>query len=142
MRTLFQQFGVTQSDCTQFLRREVRVAEHTLEAVHVNVRDVTDHKDGLLHLTRVTDEVLDLAEPVIELLSLFVNLYGFLKIVDHIGRRRGCLHNISCGIDDTLGKIGRVGHHPLCFRREADKEAAHTQHEDFLFHDVSVFNCE
>ena len=142
MRTLFQQFGVAQSNCTQFLRREVRVAEHTLEAVHVNVRDVTYHKDGLLHLTCVTDEVLDLAETVIEFLSLFVNLYGFLKIVDHIGRRRGCLHDVFRGIDDTLGKIGRVGHHPLRFRREADKEVAHTQHEDFLFHDVSVFNCE
>ena len=89
-----------------------------------------------------SDEVFDLAETVIEFLSLFVNLYSLLKIVDHIGRRRGCLHDVFRGIDDTLGKIGRVGHHPLRFRREADKETAHTQHDNFLFHDVSVFNCE
>ena len=62
------------------------------------------------------------------------SLYG-RTIVDHIGRRRGCLHDVSRSIDDTLGKIGRVGHHPLRFRREADKEAAHTQHDDFLFPD-------
>ena len=44
------------------------------------------------------------------------------------------MHNVFRGIDDALGKIGRVGHNPLRFRREAGQKAAHTQHEDFLFH--------
>nr|WP_317167616.1 hypothetical protein [Bacteroides eggerthii] len=48
------------------------------------------------------------------------------------------MDDILGGIDNALGKIPRVGHHPLGFRCEADEDAAHTQHEDFLFHDVSV----
>ena len=142
MCALLQQLSIAQCNGTQFLRGEIRVAEHTLETVYIDVRDVAHHQDGLLHLTRVTDEVLDLAETVIKLLSLLVNLDGFLKIFDHISGRCGCLHDVFRGIDDTLGKICRVRYHPVRFHREADKEAAHTQHEDFLFHDVSVFNCE
>ena len=84
MRTLFKQFGIAEGDGAQLLRREVRVTEHTLEAVHVDVRDVADHQDGLLHLTGVTDKVLDLSEAVIEFFALLVDLDGFLKIVEHI----------------------------------------------------------
>lgn len=48
------------------------------------------------------------------------------------------MNNVLGGIDDALGKISGVGHYPLRFRCEADEDATHTQHEDFLFHDVSV----
>ena len=128
MCALFQQLGVAEGYRAQFLRREVRVAEHPLEAVHVDVRDVAHHQDGLLHLAGVADKVLHLAEPVIELLSLLVDLDGFLKIFHHIRGRRRCLHDVFRGIDDALCEIGRVCHDPLRLCREAEEEAAHTQH--------------
>ena len=97
--TLFQQLRVTNRDGTQLFRREIRVAEHTLETVHIDVRDVTDHEDGLLHLTRVTDKVLDLAKPVVILFALLVNLHGLLKIVEHIARGGRCVNDILGGQD-------------------------------------------
>ena len=138
MCALFQQLRVTDCNGTQLFRREIRVAEHTLETVHVDIRDVADHEDGLLHLTRVTDKVLDLAKPVVILFALLVNLHGLLKIVEHIARGGRCVNDILGGIDDTLGKIAGIAHDPLRFRCKADEETAHTQHEDFLFHDVTV----
>ena len=138
MCALFQQFRVTDCNGTQFFRREIRVTEHTLETVHVDVRDVADHEDGLLYFTSVTDKVLDFAQAVIILLALFVNLHGLLKIVEHIARGGRRVNDVLGGIDDALCKIAGVAYDPLRFRCEADEEAAHTQHEDFLFHDVSV----
>ena len=135
---LFQQFGVPQRYGTQLFWSEIRVAEHTFEAVHVDVRDVADHQDGLLHFTGVADKVLDLAQVVIEFLALLVDFHCFLKVFHHVRRRGGCLHDIPRGIDDTLGEIGGIGHDPLGFCCEADEKAAHTQHENFLFHDAFV----
>ena len=64
-------------------------------------------------------------------------LYG-RTIVEHIARGGRCVNDILGGIDDTLGKIAGVAHDPLRFRCKADEETAHTQHEDFLFHNVTV----
>ena len=44
------------------------------------------------------------------------------------------MNDVLGGIDDTLGKIAGVAHDPLRLRCEAGEKAAHTQHENFLFH--------
>ena len=100
------------------------------------IRD--SHEDGLLHLTCIADKVLDLAESIVILLALFINLHCLLKIVEHVARGGRRVNDILGGIDDALGKIAGVTHDPLRFRCKADEETAHTQHEDFLFHDVTV----
>ena len=142
MGTFFQQFGVSQSNRAQFFRRKIRVAEHTLEAGDIDVRDIAHHQDGLLDFAGITDKVLDLAKPVVILLALLVDFHGFLKTIRHIGGSGGCVNDVLGSIDDSLRQIARVAHYPLGFRCEADKEAAHAQHKNFLFHDVSIFNCE
>ena len=73
MGTFFQQFGVSQSNRAQFFRRKIRVAEHTLEAGDIDVRDIAHHQDGLLNLAGIPDKVLDLAKPVVILLALLVD---------------------------------------------------------------------
>ena len=103
-----------------------------------DIRDVADHEDGLLHLTCIADKVLDLAESIVILLALFINLHCLLKIVEHVARGGRRVNDILGGIDDTLGKIAGIAHDPLRFRCKADEETAHTQHENFLFHDVTV----
>ena len=55
------------------------------------------------------------------------SLYG-RTIFHHIRGRRRCLHDVFRGIDDALCEIGRVCHDPLRLCREAEEEAAHTQH--------------
>ena len=142
MGTFFQQFGVPQSNRAQFFRRKIRVAEHTLEAGDIDVRDIAHHQDGLLNLAGIPDKVLDLAKPVVILLALPVDFHGFLKTIRHIGGSGGRVNDVLGGIDDSLRQIARVAHYPLGFRCEADKETAHAQHKNFLFHDVPVFNCE
>ena len=138
MGTFFQQFGVAKGNGTQFFRCKIRVAEHTLEVGDIDVRDISHHQDGLLDLAGIPDKVLDLAQSVIILLALLVDFHGFLKIVEHIVRRGRRMNNVLGGIDDALCQIARIAHDPLRFRCEADEDATHTQHEDFLFHDVSV----
>lgn len=69
------------------------------------------------------------------------SLYG-RTVVEHVARGGGRVYDVLGGIDDALGQITGICHDPLCFCREADETAAHAQHDDFLFHDVPVFNCE
>ena len=57
-RAFLKQLGVTHGYGAQFLRREIRVGEHTLEVVHIDVGDLADHEDGLLHLAGVAEQVL------------------------------------------------------------------------------------
>ena len=140
MGTFFQQFGVSKGNGTQFFRCKIRVAEHTLEVGDIDVRDISHHQDGLLDFAGIPDKVLDLAQSVIILLALLVDFHGLLKIVEHIVRRGRRMNDVLGGIDNALCQIARIAHDPLGLCCETGKEAAHAQHENFLFHDVSVFN--
>ena len=137
MCTLFKQFGIAQSDGAQLLHGEVRIVEHTLEAVHIDVGDVAHKQDGLLYLTCIADKVLHLLQGIIVLLALLIDLYCFLKALDHRTCRRGCMHDVLRGIDDTLCKVAGVCHHPLRPRYLADKESHQTEHKKFQSHTVT-----
>ena len=142
MGTFFQQFGVSKGNGTQFFRCKIRVTEHTLEVGDIDVRDISHHQDGLLDLAGIPDKVLDLAQSVIILLALLVDFHGFLKTIRHIGGSGGCVNDVLGSIDNALCQIARIAHDPLGLCCETGKEAAHAQHKNFLFHDVSIFNCE
>ena len=75
----FQQLRVPKGDGSEFLHREVVVAQHLLEAGHVDVRDVAYHQDGLLHLAGVLDQIVHRFEGVVILLALLVDFHRFLK---------------------------------------------------------------
>lgn len=59
--------------------------------------------------------------------SLFVNLYGFLKIVDHIGRRRGCLHDVFAALMIPWARlVGSVTTHCAFAVRLTKKQPIHS----------------
>lgn len=66
------------------------------------------------------------------------SLYG-RTVVHHVGGGLRGVDDVLRGVDDALRQIARIAHDPLGLCCEAGKEAAHTQHENFLFHDVLVF---
>ena len=137
MGTLFEQFGITQSNGTEFLHCEIGVVEHTLEAVHIDVGDVAYKQDGLLYLACIADKVLHLLQSIVVLLALLIDLYCLLKVLNHRTCRRGCMHDVLRGIDDALCEVAGVCHHPLRPRCLADKESHQTEHKNFQSHTVT-----
>ncbi|CCY05090.1 putative uncharacterized protein [Eggerthella sp. CAG:1427] len=123
---LLQQFRIAEGDCREFLRREVVVLQHQLEAVHIDVGDFPDQQDGVPDLDTVFDEIVHVLQSVIVFLALLVNLDGLFEVVDHIRRSRGGLHDVFGGIDNALRQIRGVCHHPLgvCLACQEQAKAA------------------
>ena len=80
---------------------------HLLEAVHVDVRDVAHHQDGLLHLAGILDEVVHRFQGIVILLTLLIDFHCLLKVLSHVGRRGRCVRHVLGGVHDTLRDIGR-----------------------------------
>ena len=51
---------------------------------------------------------------IVILLALLVDFHGFLKVLDHVGRRCRCVRHIFGGVHDALRDVGRVDDRPLC----------------------------
>ena|GEM_PF-2722708 len=118
-----QQLRVPEGDGSEFLHREVVVAQHLLEAGHVDVRDVAYHQYGLLHLAGVLDQIVHGFEGVVILLALLVDFHRFLKVIHHVrGGLRG-VDDVLRGIDDALRQIARIAHDPLGGSPAREKQA-------------------
>ena len=94
-------------------------------------------QDGLLYLACIADKVLDLLQSIVVLLSLLIDLYSLLEVLNHRACRRGCMHDVLRGIDDALCEVAGVCHHPLRPRCLADKESHQTEHKNFQSHTVT-----
>ena len=110
----FKQLGISERDGSEFLHGEVLVTHHLLETVHIDVRDVAHHQDGLLHLSGVFYKIVHRFQRVIILLSLLVDLDGLLKVLDHIRCGGRGMRHILRGVYDALRNVGRVYDRPLC----------------------------
>ena len=97
--------------------------EHLLEVVHVDVRDVAHHQDGLLYLAGILDEIVHRFERIVIFLALLVDFHRFLKVVHHVGGGLRGVDDILRGVDDALRQIAGVAHHPLGGSPAREKQA-------------------
>lgn len=107
---------------------------HLLVVVDVDVRDVTHHEDGLLHLACVLDEVVHRLQRIVVLLALLVNLHGLLEVVDHVLSRRRCVDDVVGRVDDTLRNVGRIYDRPLCACPSHHQQEQADCHDYFCSH--------
>lgn len=65
---------------------------------------------------------------------LLINLYGFLKALQHGGAVLGGFDDLLGGVDDPLREVRGIRDDPLGVCAEARADKAQTQQDDFLFH--------
>ena len=111
--TLSEQFSITVGDGDQLFRTEVRVREHLLVVLHIDIGDFSDHQNRLLYPLGVPHEVVHLFQGIVVLFTLIVELLDLLKVVKRVLDRLGSLHDFLGRVDDALCKIGGVCDHPL-----------------------------
>ena len=110
-----QQLGVAEGDGCQFLRREVVVTHHLLEAGHIGVGDVTHHQDGFaapsgrplpdcsrISARRNTSCPARKSSPSPE------------NSLSYCGRSSEVCTTFLEVVHDALRDVGRVYHRPLC----------------------------